>query len=116
MNESLVVLLRRYLRGDLDYGNLINALNASENEITNLRELLREERNRLVQELSDMTAERDSEQRWANQYKQQRDEARSALELIADHGGTYCADEEMAMTCNGSWCAEQARRALEETK
>jgi hypothetical protein len=38
---------------------------------------------------------------------------REALELIADHGGTYCADEEMAITCNGSWCAEQARCALE---
>jgi hypothetical protein len=41
---------------------------------------------------------------------------RAVLELIADHGGTYCADEETAITCNGSWCAEQARRALEETK
>jgi hypothetical protein len=41
---------------------------------------------------------------------------RSVLEDIADHGGTYCADEETAITCNGSWCAEQARRALEETK
>ena len=41
---------------------------------------------------------------------------RAALELIADKGGTYCADEETAITCNGSWCAEQARRALENTK
>lgn len=39
---------------------------------------------------------------------------REALELIRDNGGTYTPEE--GMTCNGSWCAEQARRALEETK
>jgi len=31
----------------------------------------------LERELADMTAERDSEQRWANQYKQERDEAKA---------------------------------------
>ena len=37
---------------------------------------------------------------------------KAALELIADRGG-LCNEE---MSCNGLWCAEQARRALEEAQ
>ncbi|MCP4639428.1 MAG: hypothetical protein GY851_03295 [bacterium] len=35
---------------------------------------------------------------------------RKALEIIAEFGGR---DAEECVRCNGSWCAEQARRALE---
>ena len=41
------------------------------------------------------------------------DRLRGVLELIRDNGG--CTTEE-GLTCNGSWCGEQARRDLEETK
>jgi hypothetical protein len=37
---------------------------------------------------------------------------KTALELIADHGGIYSGGK----TLNGLWCADVARRALEETK
>jgi hypothetical protein len=37
---------------------------------------------------------------------------RAVLELIADHGGIYSGGK----TLNGLWCADVARRALEETK
>jgi hypothetical protein len=43
----------------------------------------------------------------------ERDDARAALRLIAENGG--CTTEE-GLSCNGSWCAEQARRALDGAK
>ena len=39
---------------------------------------------------------------------------KSTLELIRDHGGCTTTDE--GLTCTGSWCGEQAKRALEGTK
>ena len=38
----------------------------------------------------------------------------STLVHIAEHGGT--TDDESGLSHNGSWCAEQARCALEEVK
>ena len=38
----------------------------------------------------------------------------TALTHIAEHGGT--TDEESGLSHNGSWCAEQARCALEKVK
>jgi len=38
---------------------------------------------------------------------------RETLELIAYYGGTT-TDE--GFTCSGTWCGEQARRALEDAK
>ena len=38
---------------------------------------------------------------------------KETLELIRDHGGTT---NDEGLTCNGSWCGEQARRRLEEAK
>lgn len=37
---------------------------------------------------------------------------RSALNLIAANGGRH--NEEIGLSCNGGWCADQARTALEE--
>jgi len=37
---------------------------------------------------------------------------RTVLETIADNGGIYSGGK----TLNGLWCADVARRALEETK
>lgn len=37
---------------------------------------------------------------------------RAALDFIATHGGSTPTSE-LPISCNGSWCAEQARRALE---
>ena len=39
---------------------------------------------------------------------------RGVLELIRNHGGCTTTDE--GLTCTGSWCGEQARRALEGAK
>lgn len=43
------------------------------------------------------------------------DMLRDTLSLIEQSGGRYSHDE-LGMSYNGSWCAEQARRVLEETK
>ena len=50
----------------------------------------------------------------ARQLERELDVYKSTLELIADHGGCTTTDD--GLTCTGSWCAEQAKRALEETK
>jgi len=39
---------------------------------------------------------------------------REILELIRDHGG--CTTTGEGLICTGYWCAEQARRTLEEAK
>lgn len=49
----------------------------------------------------------------AIKYRAGRHNAVSALELIRDNGGKT-TDCELGISCNGTWCAEQARRALEE--
>ena len=42
--------------------------------------------------------------------------AEAALAFIASNGGTTHETECGAIACNGSWCAEQARAALDATK
>jgi rhodanese-related sulfurtransferase len=42
---------------------------------------------------------------------------RAALAVLRDYGGkVYDNDGGIRLNFNGLWCAEQARRALEETK
>lgn len=50
--------------------------------------------------------------RTLEQYQKQEDEQRKTLELIASFGGK----EQEGLSCNGSWCAEQARTTLERRK
>ena len=85
-----------------------------------LAEARREAMSRMHDEMENQAAR-------ANRNADERDEAvdaantltlklaayKAALELIRDHGGCTTTDE--GLTCTGSWCGEQARRALEES-
>jgi hypothetical protein len=45
--------------------------------------------------------------------RKQTNRLRDALEFIADNGGKE-VEGDITINCTGSWCADQARRALEE--
>ncbi len=62
-----------------------------------------------IAELTRLRAEVDSLKAW----KARAEKAEAALAFIAEHGGTKHETECGTISCDGSWCAEQARAAID---
>jgi hypothetical protein len=71
--------------------------------------------NELITELRNRQHDRPIDRNIILQAADEIERLRAVLELIRDKGGKY-TDEGVYFLCSGRWCAEQARRALEETK
>jgi hypothetical protein len=65
-----------------------------------------------IAELTRLRAEVDSLKAW----KARAEKAEAALAFIAENGGTTHETECGTISCNGLWCAEQARAAIDAAR
>lgn len=74
------------------------------------------EAQRLRDEVERLTKQNRDEESWwkeKHDYKARAERAEAALAFIASNGGTTHETECGPIACNGSWCAEQARAAID---